>query len=57
MQVSERKTIQQDDLIKQLQDKVSSTEKMVVDITVFQDQALEMLKKLEIAQSSLLNKV
>jgi hypothetical protein len=57
MQVSERQTIQQDELIKQLQDKVSSTEKMVVDIALFQAQALEVLKKLEIAQQSLLSKV
>jgi hypothetical protein len=35
MQVSERWTIQEDELVKQLQDKVSSTEKMVVDITLF----------------------
>jgi hypothetical protein len=44
-------------LVKQLQDKVSSTEKVVVDITLFQDQALEVLKKLEIAQQSLFTKV
>jgi ABC-type phosphate transport system auxiliary subunit len=50
MQVSERRTIQQDKLVKQLQDKVNSTEKMVVDIAVFQAQALEVLKKLEITQ-------
>jgi hypothetical protein len=49
LQVSERQTIQQDELIKQLQDKFSSTEKMVVDITLFQAQALEVLKKLEIS--------
>ena len=48
MQVSERQTIQQDVLVKQLQDKVSSNEKMVVDITLFQDQELEVIKKLEI---------
>jgi hypothetical protein len=57
MQVSERWTIQQDELIKQLQDKVNSNEKMVVDIALFQAQALEVLKKLEIAQQSLLSKV
>ena len=39
MQVSERRTIQQDELVKQLQDKVSSTKKMVVDIALFQAQA------------------
>jgi hypothetical protein len=57
MQESERQTIQQDELIKQLQVKVSSTEKMVVDIALFQAQALEVLKKLEIAQQSLFAKV
>jgi hypothetical protein len=57
MQVSERQTIQQDELIKQLEDKVSSTEKMVVDIELFQAQALEVIKKLEISQQSLLSKV
>ena len=57
MKVSERWVIQQDELVKQLQDKVSSTEKMVVDIAVFQAQALEVLKKLEIAQQSLFTKV
>jgi hypothetical protein len=44
-------------LIKQLQDKVGSTEQMVVDIALFQAQALEVLKKLEIAQKGLLSKV
>lgn len=53
MQVSERRTIQQDELVKQLQDKVSSTVKMAVDIALFQAQALEVLKKLEIKQQSL----
>jgi hypothetical protein len=44
-------------LIKQLEDKVSSTEKIGVDIVLFQAQELEVLKKLEIAQQSLLSKV
>jgi hypothetical protein len=57
MQVRERQTIQQDELVKQLQDKVSSTEKMVVDIALFQAQALEVLKKLEITQKILFSKV
>jgi hypothetical protein len=39
-------------LVKQLQNKVSSTEKMVMDIAVFQAQASEVLKKLEIAQQN-----
>jgi len=57
MQVRKRWTIEQDELVKQLQDKVSSTKKMVVDIAVFQAQALEVIKKLEIAQKSLFAKV
>jgi hypothetical protein len=57
MQVSERQTIQQNELIKQLQDKASSIEKKVVDIALFQAQALEVLRKLEIVQQSLLSKV
>jgi hypothetical protein len=39
LQVSEGWAIQQDELVKQLKEKVSSTKKMVVDITLFQDQA------------------
>jgi hypothetical protein len=39
MQVNERQTIQQDELVKQLQEKVCSTEKMIMDIAVFQAQA------------------
>jgi hypothetical protein len=57
MQVSERHTIQPDELIKQLQGKVSFTEKMIVDIALFKYQTLEVLKKLELAQQSLLSKV
>jgi len=57
VQVSERQAIEQDDLVNQLQDKVNYTEKMVVDMAVFQAQALEVLKKLEIAQQSLFTKV
>jgi hypothetical protein len=57
MQVRERHTIKQDELVKQLQDKVSSTDKMVVDIALFQSQALEVLKKMEITQQSLFSKV
>jgi hypothetical protein len=44
-------------LVKQLQNKVSFTEKMVMNIAGFQAQASEVLKKLEIAQQSLLDKV
>jgi hypothetical protein len=55
--VRERHTIKQDELVKQLQDKVNSTDKMVVDIALFQSQALEVLKKMEITQQSLFCKV
>ena len=57
MQVSKRQTIQQHELVKKLQDKVNSTKKMVVDIALFQSQALEVLKKMEITQQSLFSKV
>jgi hypothetical protein len=57
VQASEGWAIQQDELVKQLQAKVSSTENMVVDIAVFQAHALEVRKKLEIAQQSLFTKV
>jgi hypothetical protein len=49
--------VQQDELVKQLQNKVRFIEKMVMDIEVFQAQASEVLKKLDIAQQSLLAKV
>ena len=45
--------VQQDELVKQLQNKVSYIEKMVMDIAGFQAQASEVIKKLEIAQQSL----
>jgi hypothetical protein len=44
--------IQQDELVKQLHAKVNSTENMVVDIAVFQAQALEVRKKLEATQQT-----
>jgi hypothetical protein len=56
-QASQGRVIQQEELVRQLQAKLSSTESMVVDITVFQAQALEVRKKLEEAQQSLLSKV
>jgi hypothetical protein len=48
---------QKDELVRKLQAKVSSTKNMVVDIIVFQDQALEFLKELEATQKILLTKV
>jgi predicted RNase H-like nuclease (RuvC/YqgF family) len=50
VQASRGQAIQQSELVKQLQDKVSLTENMVIDITVFQAQALEVCKKLESVQ-------
>jgi hypothetical protein len=57
VQASEGWAIQQGELVKQLQAKVKLTENMVIDITVFQAQAVEICEKLELAQRSLLNKV
>jgi chromosome segregation ATPase len=57
IQASQGRATQQDELVRQLQAKVSSTENMIVDITVFQAQALEVRKELEAAQQSLLTKV
>jgi hypothetical protein len=57
VQTSQGQVIQQEEIVRQLQAKLSSTESMVVDIALFQAQALEVLRKLEIAQQSLLSKV
>ena len=43
--------------MKRLQAKVKLTENLVIDITVFQAEAVEICEKLELAQRSLLNKV
>jgi hypothetical protein len=45
------------ELVRQLQAKVSLTEKAVVDISSFQTQTLEVHKELESSQQSVLNKV
>jgi hypothetical protein len=47
VQKSRVKAIQQSELVNQLQAKEILTESMVIDITVFQDQELEVCKKLE----------
>jgi cell division septum initiation protein DivIVA len=47
VQASEGRAIQQGELVKQLQAKVKLTENMVIDITIFQAQAVEVCKKLE----------
>jgi len=54
---SEGQTIHQGELVKRLQAKVKLTENLVIDITVFQAEAVEICEKLELAQRSLLNKV
>jgi hypothetical protein len=55
--VSRGWVIQQGELVKQLQAKVSLTENTAVDIAVFQAQALEVYKKLESTQQSLFTKI
>jgi hypothetical protein len=57
MQASQGWATQQVELVRQLQAKVSSTENMIVDITMFQAHALEVRKELEATQQSLLTKV
>jgi hypothetical protein len=57
MQASQGQVIKQEELVKQLQDKLSSTESQVVNITIFQAQALEVHQKLEAEQQSLFSKV
>ena len=49
VQASRGHAIQQSELVKQLEDKVSLSKNMVIDITVFQAQALEACKKMESA--------
>jgi hypothetical protein len=56
-QVSQTQVNQQEELIKQLQSKLNSTESQVIDITIFQSQAMEIRKKIEAAQQGLLSKV
>jgi hypothetical protein len=56
-QISQTQVNQQEELIKQLQSKLNSTESQVIDITVFQTQAMEIRKKIEAAQQGLLSKV
>jgi hypothetical protein len=57
MQAIQGQVIKQEELVKQLQDKLSSTESQVVNITIFQAQALEVHQKLEAEQQSLFSKV
>ena len=57
MQAIQGQVIQQEELVKQLQDKLSSTESQVVNITIFQAQALEVHQKLEAEQQILFSKV
>ena len=57
IQANQGRDTQHDELVRQLQAKVRSIENMIVDIIVFQDQALEFLKELEATQKILLTKV
>jgi hypothetical protein len=57
IQASQGQVIQQEELVKHLQDKLSSTESQVVDLTVFQAQALEVHQNLEAERQSLFSKV
>jgi hypothetical protein len=57
MQAIQGHVIQQEELVKQLEDKLSSTESQVVDLTVFQAKTLEVHHKLEAEQQSLFSKV
>jgi hypothetical protein len=57
VQASEIWASQQDELVKQLQAKLDLTENMVINIIVFQAQALDVCKKLEATQQNLFNKV
>jgi len=57
VQSSRGHAIQQSELVKQLHDKVILNDNMVIDITIFQAQALDVCKKLESAQQSLFDKV
>jgi hypothetical protein len=56
-QISQTQAIQQEELIKHRQSKLNSTESHVIDITIFQTQAMEIQKKIEATQQGLLSKV
>ena len=56
-QISQTQVNQQEELIKQLWSKLNSTESQVIDITVFQTQAMEIRKNIEATQQGLLSKV
>jgi hypothetical protein len=57
IQASQGQVTQQEELVRQLQDKLSSTEGQTVSITMFQAQALEVQHKLETTLQILLPKV
>jgi hypothetical protein len=56
-QISQTQVSQQEEKIKLLQSKLISVENQVIDITVFQSQAIEIRNKVEVAQRDLLAKV
>jgi hypothetical protein len=49
-QTSQAQVDQEAELIKHLQSKLNSTESQVIDINVFQTQAMEIRKKIEASQ-------
>jgi hypothetical protein len=57
MQMSQVQVIWQEELVRQLQSKLNSTEGQVVDIIDFQTQALEVHQKLEVEQQILISKI
>jgi hypothetical protein len=57
VQEREKRAIRQSELVKQVQAKLNLIESMVIDITIFQAQALELYKQLESAQQGLFDKV
>jgi hypothetical protein len=57
MQASQGQVIHQEELVRQLQAKLSSIENQVINMVAFQAQALEVHQKLEEAQQSKFSKV
>jgi hypothetical protein len=56
-QTSQAQVSQQEELIRQLQVKLNSAESQVIDIGIFQSQAIEIRKRVSVAQQDLLAKV
>jgi hypothetical protein len=56
-QINQTQLNQQEELIKQMQSKLNSTQSQVIDITIFQTQAMEIWNNIEETQQGLLSKV